>query len=152
MPAVLKRITYEDTAASIIEFIATKEAVHPMKSLEDLRSRLGPGRRVFALFHPLLPDKPLVFVHVALKEDTPSSMLQVMEASKMDQPKVATFYSISNSQPGLAGVGLGEYLLKESIAVRNVWSLDLQFRFCRPQMNPFFFPWTPVAANGVFFT
>mmetsp|Transcript_5967 Transcript_5967/g.9021 ORF Transcript_5967/g.9021 Transcript_5967/m.9021 type:complete len:552 (+) Transcript_5967:72-1727(+) len=116
----LKRITYESTAASIIEAIAKKEAVHPMKSLDDLRSRLGAGRRVFSLFHPVLPDKPLVFVHAALLDEIPSGMSNVMEApttstSTYLQPKVVAFYSISNAQPGLAGVGLGEYLLKESI-------------------------------------
>jgi hypothetical protein len=46
-------------------------------------------------------------------------MRQVMEApNTIVDPKVATFYSISNAQPGLAGVGLGEFLLKESIRVR----------------------------------
>jgi hypothetical protein len=113
----IRRITYQDTAASIIERIATKEAVHPMQSLDDLRSRLGPDRRVFALFHPLLPNEPLVFVHVSLESEIPSSMQQVMETSKIDNVQVATFYSISNSQPGLAGVGLGQCLLKESIQV-----------------------------------
>eukprot|EP00577_Skeletonema_sp_RCC1716_P022402 CAMPEP_0113421808 /NCGR_PEP_ID=MMETSP0013_2-20120614/28102_1 /TAXON_ID=2843 ORGANISM="Skeletonema costatum, Strain 1716" /NCGR_SAMPLE_ID=MMETSP0013_2 /ASSEMBLY_ACC=CAM_ASM_000158 /LENGTH=227 /DNA_ID=CAMNT_0000309465 /DNA_START=196 /DNA_END=875 /DNA_ORIENTATION=- /assembly_acc=CAM_ASM_000158 len=48
----LKRITYEETPAAIIEQIALKEAVHPLQSLNDLRTRLGPGRRCFAFFHP----------------------------------------------------------------------------------------------------
>lgn len=132
----LRRITYEGTSASIIEFISVKEAVHPMKSLKDLRSRLGPRRRVFALFHPLLPERPLVFVHIALiasKGEShdldsliPSSMKDVMDLHGDDEsnynhldehftPKVATFYSISNGVKGLAGVGLGEYLLKKAI-------------------------------------
>jgi len=42
----IRRITYDQTAASIIEVIAKKEAVHPIKSLDDLRNRLGKGRRV----------------------------------------------------------------------------------------------------------
>jgi hypothetical protein len=113
----LKRITYEDTAASVIELIARKEAVHPMRSLTDLRSRLGPGLRVFALFHPLLPGKPLVFVHVALKNEIPSAMSQVMQVGAKKQPKVATFYSITNAERGLAGVGLGAFLIKESMKV-----------------------------------
>lgn len=88
-----------------------------MKSLDDLRSRLGAGRRVFSLFHPVLPDKPLVFVHVALLNEIPREMANVMEATASLQPDVATFYSISNATPGLVGVGLGEFLLKESIQV-----------------------------------
>jgi hypothetical protein len=131
----VRRITYDQTPASIIEFIATQEAVHPMKNLDDLRNRLGTGRRVFALFHPLLPGRPLVFVHVALirplypgqhtQEMIPSAMKHVMDtipsppssvssSSSSAPPQVATFYSISNGVKGLAGVGLGEFLLKEA--------------------------------------
>ena len=113
----LKRITYDETPASVIEFIATREAVHPMKSLDDLRTRLGAGRRVLALFHPLLKNEPLLFVHVALTHDVPSSMRQVMDVLSDHSPTCATFYSITNAQPALVGIGLGEYLLKESIAV-----------------------------------
>jgi hypothetical protein len=39
----LQQITYDRTPASIIEHIAFKEAVHPLQSLKDLRTRLGPG-------------------------------------------------------------------------------------------------------------
>jgi hypothetical protein len=137
----LRRITYDETPASVIEFISTKEAVHPMKSLEDLRRRLGPTRRVFALFHPLLANRPLVFVHIALIEQgedqhgsqdliqlVPSSMNHVMNTVDKElpshdhnlrecffRPKIATFYSISNAIKGLAGVGLGEHLIKEAV-------------------------------------
>lgn len=113
----LKRITYDETPASVIEFIATREAVHPMKSLDDLRTRLGAGRRVLALFHPLLKNEPLLFVHVALTHDVPSAMTQVMDILPDHSPTCATFYSITNAQPALVGIGLGEYLLKESIAL-----------------------------------
>jgi len=130
-PGLLRheRITYESTPAKIIEEIATREAVHPMKSLEDLRNRLGSSRRVFALFHPSLPGRPLVFVHVALlagSSGVPSSMGDVMATdatttandnrnSEDEDYGVAAFYSISNGVRGLAGVGLGEFLLKETI-------------------------------------
>jgi malonyl-CoA decarboxylase len=113
----IRRITYESTPASIIETIAIREAVHAMKSLDDLRTRLGSGRRVFALFHPLLPDQPLVILHVSLQDEIPASMTPVLESSEEEgaHPSVATFYSISSLQPGLAGVGLGEYLIKEAV-------------------------------------
>ena len=42
----IRRITYDQTATSIIEVISQKEAVHPIKSLDDLKNRLGAGRRV----------------------------------------------------------------------------------------------------------
>ena len=133
----LRRIEYDKTPASIIETIATKEQVHPMRSLDDLRSRLGQGRRVFGLFHPLLPGVPLIFVHVALQQDIPSKMQDVMIENKKkrnsntpqtssssttssspskseEPPRVACFYSISNGQRALSGLGLGEYLIKQA--------------------------------------
>lgn len=113
----MRRVTYDETPAAVIEFIATREAVHPMKSLDDLRTRLGAGRRVLALFHPLLKNEPLAFVHVALTHYVPSDMRQVMDVLSDDNPTCATFYSITNAHPALVGIGLGEYLLKESIAV-----------------------------------
>ncbi|OEU21656.1 malonyl-CoA decarboxylase [Fragilariopsis cylindrus CCMP1102] len=122
-----KRITYDDTSASIIEYIATKEAVHPIKSLNDLRNRLNPSsRRVYALFHPVLPNKPLVFVHVALlsssnannnddNNDEDDKLFDNNDNNNHNTYDTAVFYSISNGVKGLSGVGLGEYLLKESI-------------------------------------
>lgn len=117
----LRRITYEDTPAAIIEKIAMKEAVHPLRSLDDLRTRLGPNRRCFAFFHPSLKDEPLVFVHVALLPLIPETMEDIDEYSS-DSPGVATFYSITNTQPGLSGVDLGNFLIK-----RVVEELQMEF-------------------------
>ena len=100
-----------------------KEAVHPMESVDDLRQRLGDNRRVFSLFHPLMKDEPLVFVHIALGDEAPSKMSQVLPASASPSsdtnlhPGIATFYSISNAQPGLVGIRLGEHLLHSAIEV-----------------------------------
>jgi malonyl-CoA decarboxylase len=112
----IRRITYETTSAAIIETIATKEAVHPLQSLDDLRTRLGPDKRVFCAFHPLLPNEPLVFVHVALRREIPNSMDQVMDTEQQldRETTVATFYSISSTQPGLSGVDLGHILIKKA--------------------------------------
>lgn len=53
------------------------EAVHPVRSLSELKHRLGRGRRCFAFFHPCLPGEPLVFVHVALLPEVTGSMEDV---------------------------------------------------------------------------
>ena len=113
----IRRITYEGTSAALIEQIATKEAVHPIQSLDDLKSRLGSDRRVFAAFHPLLPEQPLVFVHVALRTNIPTSMKEVLEPIHVHPIKVAAFYSISSTQPGLSGIDLGHVLLKKAKAL-----------------------------------
>eukprot|EP00545_Synedropsis_sp_CCMP1620_P000728 CAMPEP_0119024042 /NCGR_PEP_ID=MMETSP1176-20130426/31141_1 /TAXON_ID=265551 /ORGANISM="Synedropsis recta cf, Strain CCMP1620" /LENGTH=539 /DNA_ID=CAMNT_0006979233 /DNA_START=29 /DNA_END=1648 /DNA_ORIENTATION=+ len=121
----IRRITYEGTSADVIEKIATKEAVHPMQSLDDLRRRLGPDKRVFCAFHPSLPEEPLCFVHVALRSFIPSSMDQVLSDNTTSTtttdnyksttpPTVATFYSISSTQPGLSGIDLGQVVIKRA--------------------------------------
>ena len=111
-----------------------------MKSLDDLRRRLGPKRRVFALFHPLLPNEPLVILHVHLESRPdliPSCMTHVFtdESDNNDNksnqplsPRTATFYSISNTQHGLSrGLGLGEFLIKNAVkALRQEFPVDLE--------------------------
>jgi len=115
----LKRITFEETPAAIIEQIALREAVHPLQSLQELKSRLGPGRRCFAFFHPALPSKPLVFVHVALLREIPQSMNDIVSDDDDSERNAtcATFYSITNTEPGLTGVDLGNHLIKSVVQV-----------------------------------
>jgi len=115
----LRRITYEHTPAAIIEKVAMKEAVHPLRSLDDLRTRLGPNRRCFAFFHPSLPDEPLIFVHVALLSLIPETMEDI-DSFASDNPSVAAFYSITNTQPGLSGVDLGNFLIKQVVEEMQV--------------------------------
>lgn len=111
----IQRISYDTTPAAIVERIVRREAVHPISNLNDLRDRLGPQRRVFGLFHPLLPDTPLIVLYISLQTSIPSSMQHVQDATIDDAPPtVAAFYSISNLEAGVAGTGLGEYLIKQS--------------------------------------
>lgn len=49
-----------------------------MRSLAELKARLGKGRRCFAFFHPCLPEEPLVFVHVALLPGVAASMADIV--------------------------------------------------------------------------
>ena len=57
----LKRITWE-TPATLLEKLIEYEAVHAIKSWDDLKNRLGDDRRCYAYFHPRMPDEPLIFV------------------------------------------------------------------------------------------
>lgn len=115
----MRRITYETTAASIIEIIAKKESVHPIRDLQDLRFRLSnENRRCFAFFHPTLPNKPLVFVHVALSHTMPQTMEELdSPTSSPTTSKAAIFYSINNTHKGLSGVDLGTFLIKRVVEV-----------------------------------
>ena len=103
--------------AMLLEKLIKHEAVHAIDGWDDLRRRLQPDRRCFAFFHPTLPDEPLIFVEVALVPEMPAAIAPLLdrEVPPNSDPrrfKVATFYSISNCQPGLKGVNLGNFLIK----------------------------------------
>ena len=105
-----------NSPAQLLEKIIQHEAVHAIDGWEDLRRRLQPDRRCFAFFHPQLPAEPLIFVEIALVPEMPSAIAPLIEKAAQPvepkQYKVATFYSISNCQPGLRGVSLGNFLIK----------------------------------------
>lgn len=116
---VLRPINWE-SPANILEKIIAYEAVHAIDSWDDLRRRLQPpDRRCFAFFHPSMPDDPLIFVEVALTCGIPGSIQTVLaEDRDVIDPSVAdtaVFYSISNCQPGLAGISFGNSLIKQVV-------------------------------------
>jgi malonyl-CoA decarboxylase len=104
--------------AALLERIIQHEAVHEIDGWSDLRRRLEPDRRCFAFFHPVLPDEPLIFVEIALLAQMPDAIAPLLDRSvpetvRPDQFRVAAFYSISNCQPGLRGINLGNFLIKQ---------------------------------------
>lgn len=108
-----------NSPAAVLEKLIAYEAVHKVRSWDDLKNRLDADRRVFAFFHNKMPDEPLIFVHVALV-DTLSDNVQVLldEHSPLADSKTANtaiFYSISNAQRGLAGISFGNFLIKRVV-------------------------------------
>jgi malonyl-CoA decarboxylase len=105
-----------NSPAQMLEQIIQHEAVHQIDGWDDLRRRLQPDRRCFAFFHPQLPDEPLIFVEVALLPEMAGAIAPLIDKRSAPLPaeqfKVALFYSISNCQPGLRGVSLGNFLIK----------------------------------------
>ena len=113
---VLQNIDWA-TPANILEKIIAYEAVHEINSWDDLRARLAPeDRRCFAFFHPLMPDEPLIFVEVALTDNMPKTINDIIKIDRkitLDQDiTTAVFYSISNCQKGLWGISFGNFLIK----------------------------------------
>ena len=102
--------------ALILEKIIQHEAVHEIDGWDDLQRRLQPDRRCFAFFHPQIPDTPLIFVEVALVQEIPAAVGPLVDkksaVSSSTNPRVAVFYSISNCEPGLRGVSMGNFLIK----------------------------------------
>jgi malonyl-CoA decarboxylase len=111
----LKRVDW-NAPAQLLEQLIRHEAVHEIDGWEDLRRRLQRDRRCFAFFHPQLPDEPLIFVEVALVPEMAGAIAPLIDKKAQPLPpeqfRTAVFYSISNCQPGLRGVSLGNFLIK----------------------------------------
>jgi malonyl-CoA decarboxylase len=114
----LRRITW-DAPAALLEKLIEYEAVHAIESWTDLKNRLDSDRRCYAFFHPSIPSEPLVFVEIALTMGIACELAPLLDAhapeQDPDRADTAVFYSISNCQPGLAGVNLGTALIKQVI-------------------------------------
>ncbi|KAF9924346.1 hypothetical protein BGZ67_009330 [Mortierella alpina] len=145
----LERLTWQSPAV-LLEKITQYEAVHKFKDFYDLKRRVGPGRRVFALMNKSLPAEPLVFVQVALVKDLSTNVQDILNdpspghANPAETVRCAIFYSIT-TQVGkcfevdafkrlaampfrLSGIELGNFLIK-----RVVRSLKVEF----PQIETF---------------
>ena len=114
---ILKPIDWE-TPANILEKIIEYEAVHQIKSWEELRSRLEPDdRKCFAYFHPAMEDEPLIFIEVALTKNIPAKINEILDPNRLmiksQEATTAVFYSISNCQKGLQGISFGNFLIKQ---------------------------------------
>ncbi|MFZ4482785.1 MAG: malonyl-CoA decarboxylase domain-containing protein [Chthoniobacterales bacterium] len=137
----LQRIDW-NSPASLLEKVIKHEAVHAIDGWADLRRRMEEDRRLFAYFHPALPGEPLIFVEVALVPEMPRAIGPLLERQSAPDAqarnyKVATFYSISNCQPGLKGVNLGNFLIKRVVEALRAELPQLQ-RFCTLSPVPSF--------------
>ncbi|MFG5408688.1 malonyl-CoA decarboxylase family protein [Piscinibacter sakaiensis] len=133
-----------NSPARLLEKVIRHEAVHEVDGWDDLRRRLEPDRRLFAFFHPQLPDEPLIFVEVALVPEMPAAIAPLIDKTAQplppDQFKVAAFYSISNCEPGLRGVSLGNFLIKR-VAEQLKRELPQLRTFCTLSPIPGFAEW-----------
>ena len=137
--------------AEVLEKLIQHEAVHAIDGWDDLRRRLQPDRRCFAFFHPQLPNEPLIFVEVALLPEVRAVITPLVDKKaetndQVSQFKVAAFYSISNCEPGLRGVSMGNFLIK-----RVAEQLHAEFpglkTFVTLSPIPGFMDWVVAGAN-----
>ncbi len=146
----LQKVDWQ-SPAQLLEQLIHHEAVHAIDGWGDLRRRLEPDRRCFAFFHPQLPAEPLIFVEVALLAQMPDAIAPLL--AKNDQPvrsekfRVAAFYSISNCQPGLKGVSLGNFLIKR-VAEALKHELPQLRSFCTLSPIPGFTKWLREGARS----
>ncbi len=123
----LRRITWEHSPAALLEKLIAYEAVHAIRSWEDMKNRLAPDRRCFGYFHSRMPDEPLIFVEVALVQGMAGNIATLLDetAPLVDPARAdsAIFYSITSAQSGLAGISFGNFLIK-----RVVDNLSAEFK------------------------
>ncbi|MCM1001137.1 MAG: malonyl-CoA decarboxylase [Wolbachia endosymbiont of Melophagus ovinus] len=114
----LRQITW-DSPASLLEKLIKYEAVHKISSWGDLKNRLDSDRLCFAFFHYKIPNEPLIFVEVALMDGIADSIQHLLDesvpSSDPSSASTAIFYSISNTQAGLSGISLGNFLIKRVV-------------------------------------
>jgi malonyl-CoA decarboxylase len=147
----LQEITWNSPAA-LLEKLIEYEAVHEIRSWGDLRSRLDSNRLCYAFFHNKMPTEPLIFVEVALVKKLSSNIQDLLnkeeEKNEPEQASTAIFYSISNTQPGLAGISLGNFLIKTVVQELSN-EFDNLKHFATLSPVPGFKKWlSPKLANG----
>lgn len=144
----LHQITW-NSPAQLLEKIIEHESVHAIDGWDDLRRRLQPDRRCFAFFHPQLPGEPLIFVEVALvpgiAKDIAGLINKQAPVGEAKSFKSAIFYSISNCQPGLKGVSLGNFLIKR-VAQKLIEEMPSLKSFCTLSPIPGFTQWLDAGA------
>lgn len=122
----LKKLDWSHDSAELMEKLIQYERVHPMKNFDDLKFRIGAlplpsheERLLFAMFHPMMPKEPLAFIQVAIMNDMPSSMQQVLHPQQQQhqqtQQRTAVFYSITSAHNGLSGIDIGQHLIKKVV-------------------------------------
>jgi malonyl-CoA decarboxylase len=147
----LKEITWK-SPASLLEKLIHYEAVHEIQSWADLKNRLDSDRMCFAFFHNKIPDEPLIFLEVALDKEIEGNIQKLLDEKAItitpEEADTAIFYSISNTQKGLEGINLGNFLIK-----RVVNELSNKFKglkhFVTLSPIPGFREWLdPILLNG----
>ncbi|PVU86705.1 hypothetical protein BB561_006595 [Smittium simulii] len=139
----LKQITWNSSAYTI-EKLGEYESVHSVRSLEDIKRRLGNGRRCFGFFHKNAPLEPLVFVWIALTSGVTKNIKEILDTDspyvdELAESNTAIFYSI-NSQQGVSGVDLGNFLIKRVVRIIQSELPNIK-TFCTLSPMPGFSNW-----------
>jgi len=144
-----RRVTFEDSHGLMLERVAEKDSVLArIRTLRELKKRLGDGRRCYALLHPQLPDDPVAFIHVALTQElAPGLPYLDQHCHDHPQPKCAMFYSVNSPHAALGGLDLATRIIKLAAADVAASYPTVQ-TFCTLSPIPGFMSWLEKAAAG----
>lgn len=109
-----------DSSADLLEKLIQYEAVHEIKSWKDLKKRLDSSdRQCYGFFHHKMVNVPLIFIEVAFVKKLSTNIQALLYENsnryRADDTDTAIFYSISNTQKGLAGIPFGNFLIKRVV-------------------------------------
>ena len=116
------RVTFDECSGMMLEKVAEQDAVLTrVRTLRDLKKRLGEGRRCYSLMHPNLPNDPVAFIHVALTQELAPSLHYLDDHCKEGLvPSHAMFYSVNAPFSALGGLDLATRIIKLALgAVRE---------------------------------
>jgi malonyl-CoA decarboxylase len=115
---VCRRIDAASSPA-ILERLVQYEAVHRIRDRRDLLRRLESDRRCYGLFHPALPDDPVIFAELSLTRELSARVQPLLDplAPVLDPASCtfALFYSISSCHEGLRGFSFGNSLIRHIV-------------------------------------
>lgn len=112
----LKEYNADNTPINLLKYIAENEGVHPAEHWSAFEERLAsPDRLLLGLEHFKVPNTPVVYIEIALSRGLIKSIHNVLGEEKVStdpqRADTAIFYSVNNTYPGLAGIGLGEKMI-----------------------------------------
>ncbi|KAN0038401.1 hypothetical protein ACTA71_000577 [Dictyostelium dimigraforme] len=116
-----KPLDIEKMEPKIWRQIVDNEAVHPyedpLNPTDEIRQRTGKNRTCLVLFHPLLPNMPLMSLYIAFTNGIPNNMQIIENNNQSSSSNIdsAIFYSISSLHKGLGGVNLGHILITKAV-------------------------------------
>ena len=137
-----RRITFEESTGQMLEWVAAQDAVlNKIRSLRELRKRLGDGRRCYALFHPDFSNQPVAFIHVALSDVLAPSLKYLDDSVReSSDPKYAMFYSVNAPFKELVGLDIATKIIK--LAVDDIQKTVPSVKtFSTLSPVPFFLGW-----------
>ncbi|XP_059141347.1 malonyl-CoA decarboxylase, mitochondrial-like [Physella acuta] len=84
----LERITW-NSPCDLVQKVSNYEAVHRIRTWEDIKRRVGPYRRCYIFTHNSMPREPVVVLHTALTSEISSSIHSIIMNARF-RPSQAT--------------------------------------------------------------
>lgn len=145
------RVEFGESSGTLLEKVAEQDSVlHRVRTLRDLKKRLGEGRRCYCLIHPSLPNDPIAFIHCALTPDLAPSLPYLDDTCREGLvPSHAMFYSVNAPHRALSGLDLATRIIKRAVqAVQEEFPTLTTFSTLSPV--PSFMPWLQAAQRAPF--